>query len=130
MPKEFNTETYCSIDRLESYQYEKQIEAKYEDNIKKQLEYAKEIMPGQLYLKYLVDTVWKPTCRSAYGYNDGKYIKTVTFKTEDVENLLRTIGFMIERMHDGLPEANYDYIKIKSESFYKSLYDQVKVNLE
>lgn len=130
MLRDLNADTYCSIDRVESYEYEKQIESKYPNDVKKQLEYAKEIMPGQLYLNYLVNTVWKPTCRSAYGYNDGKYIETLTFRTEDIENLLRSIGFMIERMHDGLPEHNYDYIKTKSDSFYMSLYKQVKDNIE
>lgn len=130
MPKEFSAETYCSIDRMESYEYEKKIEAKYPGNAKKQLEYAEEIMPGQLYINYLINTLWNPTSRSAYAYNDGVRVDNLTFKTQDVENLLRSMGAMIERMHDGLPEHNYDYIKSKSDSFFKSLYEQVKMNIE
>lgn len=41
------------------------------------------------------------------------------FKTEDVENLLRSIYFMIECMHDGLTEHNYDYIKSKRDLFFE-----------
>ncbi|WP_286315370.1 hypothetical protein [Romboutsia ilealis] len=87
-------------------------------------------MPGQLYINYLINTLWNPTSRSAYAYNDGVRVDNLTFKTEDVENLLRSMGAMIERMHDGLPESNYDYIKSKSDSFFKSLYEQVKINIE
>mgnify|MGYP004704083421 CR=1 FL=1 len=130
MPKEFNVETYCSIDRMESYEYEKKIESKYPGDTKKQLEYAEKIMPGQLYINYLINTLWNPTSKSAYPYNDGVRVDTLTFRTKDIENLLRSMGFMIERMHDGLPEHNYYYIKSKSDSFFKSLYEQVKMNIE
>ena len=65
-------------------------------------------MPGQLYINYLINTLWNPTSRSAYAYNDGVRVDNLTFKTEDVENLLRSMGAMIERMHDGLPESNHN----------------------
>lgn len=129
MPKDFNTETYASIDLREYHEYVDRARSLYPDNPKRRFEYAEKIMPGQIYLFYIINELQEATMGSAYGYGNHKRVDEVTFSTGDIETLFRAIGFMIERMHDGLPEGNYDYIKGKSRSFFRVLTNAVEDNI-
>jgi hypothetical protein len=130
MSKCLNRETYSSIERRVYLEYVDKVKSLYPRDINKRFEYAKEIMPGQIYMNYVIDELQDATMAAAYGYGDAKKINNITFTSEQVETLLRAMGFMIERMHDGLPEHNYDYIKTKSSSFFRILREQVKDNID
>lgn len=129
MPKCFDNETYCSIDRREYSEYVKQVKSLYPDNTEMRYEYAKKIMPGQLFLYYIVDELQEATIGSAYTYGQYKSVPEITFSTGAVETLLRAIYFMIDHLHDGLPEHNYGYMISKSSTFFKELQNAIEENL-
>ncbi|MEG2984122.1 MAG: hypothetical protein RR835_05440 [Peptostreptococcaceae bacterium] len=130
MPKSFESETYNSIDRREYNEYLERVKCLYPHNTKRRYEYAKKIMPGQIYLYYLVDELQEATMASAYSYGDYKKIDTVTFSTSAIETLLRAMYFMIDHMNDGLPEHNYGYIKTKSSTFFDELREAIEENIK
>lgn len=130
MTKSLNSENYNSIDYKEYHEYIDRVKSLYPDNAKRRFEYAKKIMPGQLYMLYLVEELQVTTMRSAYVYKENKRINNITFSTEAIETLLRAMGFMIDHMHDGLPEHNYKYIKTKSSTFFNELIEAVESNIE
>ena len=130
MPKSLNSEAYNSIDIREYNEYVDRVKCLYPDNTKRRYEYAKKIMPGQIYLYYLVDELQEATMASAYPYGEYKRIDTITFSTDAVETLLRAMYFMIEHIHDGLPEHNYGYMKTKSSTFFNELREAVEENIK
>lgn len=129
MPKCFDNETYCSIDRKQYYEYVQKVKTSYPNNTEMRYEYAKKIMPGQLFLYYIVDELQEATMGSAYNYGKYKSIPEITFSTGAVENLLRAMYFMIDHLHDGLPEHNYGYIKSKSSTFFNQLQNAIEENI-
>lgn len=126
MSKSFNKEEYCSIDFREYNELRQKAEEKYPTNIVKQIQYAEEIMPGQLYMFYLTDIFQRATIACAYPSETINGKEKVELSTGAIETLLRAMYFMIEHMHDGLPEHNYNYIKSKSSTFFRQLFEQVE----
>lgn len=129
MPKCYDNETYCSIDRREYYEYVKKVENLHPNNAKMRYEYSKEIMPGQLFLYYIVDELQKASMGSAYAYSNYNSISKVTFSTGAIETLLRAIYFMLDHLHDGLPEHNYKYMISNSSTFFNELQNAIEENL-
>jgi hypothetical protein len=130
MSKSFEIEAYCSIDSIEYNKLKEKVKDEYPNDKRKRIEYAKSIMPGQVYIFYLADIFQRATIECAYptGVNNGK--QDVIVSTDAVETLLRAMFFMIEHMHDGLPEHNYNYIISKSSTFFDQLFKQVEEYVE
>lgn len=129
MTKCLENETYSSIDKKEYAEYVKKVKSLYPNNAKMRYEYAERIMPGQLFLYYIVDELQEATMGSAYTYGKYKSIPEITFSTGAVENLLRAIYFMIDHLHDGLPKHNYGYIISKSSTFFNQLQNAIEENI-
>lgn len=129
MRKSLETDTYNSIDPIEYHDYRNRVHEKFPKVCIDRMDYAKKIMPGQIYMQYIINELQDATMASAYSYGN-KRIDKITFSTDDIETLLRAMGFMCSLMHNGLPEHNYNYIKSKSDSFFRELFYNVEENID
>lgn len=131
MPKSLNVDSYNSIDNSKLYEYTELVRSKFPNDATKRQELAKNIMPKQLYLYYLVNELQMVTSMSAYcGYNGYNEISEISITTGALENLLRAMSYMLSLIYDEIPEQRYNYIESKSSTFFRELNKAVEKNMK
>lgn len=129
MEKYFDETKISPIDTKEYHKYRDSVHNKYPVPCIERFEYAEEIMPGKMYMYYVMSELQDATMITLYPDSKVKMDK-IMFTTEDIEMFLRAMIFMFEHSNDTLPEHNYEYMKEKSRGFITNLFNKVKENID
>ena len=121
-----SNEEFCNchtIDHRDLYEIEKELEIKNISDLLGKINYVKENYGGQMQMHYVLKELNDVLLRNYREVND-----EYTFSKSAIDGLLRSYLFATTYMIEGLPEHAYDYIKTKSNMFFRELMEQYERN--
>ena len=126
MPNYMSNEEFCNchtINHRDLHEIEKELEIKNISDLLGKINYVKENYDGQMQMHYVLKELNDVILMNYHEVND-----EYTFSKSAVDGLLRSYLFATTYMIEGLPEHVYNYIKTKSNTFFRELIEQYERN--
>ncbi len=121
-----SNEEFCNchtIDNRDLYEIEKELESNNISDLLGKMKHVEENYGGQMQLHYILRGLNDVILMNYHEANE-----EYTFSKSAVDGLLRSYLFATTYMQGGLPEHAYDYIKTKSNTFFRELMEQYERN--